>query len=238
MSETRKAAICGKSPDDGELHEVNVKPDGTLRAEVTGVTATVDITGDHEDLDTGVGTDEHEVFAIGLPANGGHVVGGTPTNPLRVDPVGTTSQPVDDGGGSLTVDNPNLDVPLSTRATETTLSSIDGKFPVARGNVFNVIANNQALADGGTIGPSTPDDCQDYQYWGYSCFSTGAGTLTIEYSVDNVTWRTLATIAISANTPDDRVYRVTRRYYRVTFTDTADGVAPNVDLVTVRSTEG
>lgn len=52
------------------------------------------IPGDFADLDSGAGTDEHIVFAIGLPAPGGHVIGGTSTDPLRIDPTGTTPQPV------------------------------------------------------------------------------------------------------------------------------------------------
>jgi len=81
-------------------------------ADLTVQSVTVDITGDHEDLDTGGGTDDHEVFAIGLPSAGGHVVGGTSTDPLRVDPTGSTTQPV-----SL------ASVPLPTgAATEATLA--------------------------------------------------------------------------------------------------------------------
>jgi len=55
---------------------------------------TVDLSGDTTDLDTGAGTDNHDVVAIGLPASGGHVVGGTSTDPIRTDPTGTTTQPV------------------------------------------------------------------------------------------------------------------------------------------------
>lgn len=53
-----------------------------------------DLSGDEHDLDTGAGTDLHEVVAVGLPAAGGHVVGGTAANPFRTDPTGTTTQPV------------------------------------------------------------------------------------------------------------------------------------------------
>jgi len=68
--------------------------------------------GDVEDLDSGAGTDEHEVFAIGLPASGGHVVGGTATNPIRTDPTGATTQPISDAAGSLTIDSPQLPAAL------------------------------------------------------------------------------------------------------------------------------
>lgn len=55
-----------------------------------------------------------------------------------LDSVGTDKIRVSDGGGSITIDNsnidsylPNLDVNLSTRASESTLSALSGKFPSA-----------------------------------------------------------------------------------------------------------
>lgn len=56
------------------------------------------------DFDTGAGTDTVALLGVALPASGGAVAGGTATNPIRTDPTGTTTQPVSDGGGSLTVD--------------------------------------------------------------------------------------------------------------------------------------
>src|SRR3972149_6425079 len=105
---------------------------GTLGANATEATLAAVLTAvgggaDLADLDSGAGTDNHSVTAIGLPAPGGHVVGGTSTDPLRTDPTGTTTQPVSDAGGSLTVDNANLDAALSTLATEATLSSLNAK---------------------------------------------------------------------------------------------------------------
>src|SRR3990167_1683137 len=46
------------------------------------------------DLDTGAGSAPVSVVALGLPASGGPVAGGTATNPIRVDVTGTTTQPV------------------------------------------------------------------------------------------------------------------------------------------------
>jgi hypothetical protein len=124
--------------DDGDRVDASFDLQGRLRT-----TATVDIAGDSADLDSGAGTDDHEVFAIGLPGAGGHVIGGTPADPLRTDPTGTTTQPVSDGGGSLTVDGPLTDtelrasaVPVSAAslplpagaATETTLASFLSAF--------------------------------------------------------------------------------------------------------------
>lgn len=46
------------------------------------------------DYDTGVGTQNLTVWGIALPASGGSVAGGTVTNPIRIDPTGTTIQPI------------------------------------------------------------------------------------------------------------------------------------------------
>jgi len=46
------------------------------------------------DYDSGAGTQNMTVFGIALPASGGSVAGGTTSNPLKVDPTGTTTQPV------------------------------------------------------------------------------------------------------------------------------------------------
>lgn len=45
------------------------------------------------DFDTGGGTENLHMVGIALPASGGAVAGGTSTNPVRVDPTGTTTQP-------------------------------------------------------------------------------------------------------------------------------------------------
>mgnify|MGYP001598405623 CR=1 FL=1 len=65
-------------------------PAGTAHVGSFDVDALV---GDDADLDSGAGVDDHALVAIGLPASGGHVVGGTPGNPFRFDPVASTVQP-------------------------------------------------------------------------------------------------------------------------------------------------
>lgn len=52
------------------------------------------------DYDTGAGTQNLALHGFALPASGGAVAGGTSTNPLRVDPTGTTTQPVSLSSGS------------------------------------------------------------------------------------------------------------------------------------------
>ena len=46
------------------------------------------------DYDTSAGTQNLSLHGIALPASGGAVAGGTAANPLKVDPTGTTTQPI------------------------------------------------------------------------------------------------------------------------------------------------
>jgi hypothetical protein len=56
------------------------------------------------DLDSGAGTQNVLGVNLRLAGNGGSVEFGTSSAPIRTDPTGTTTQPVSDAGGSLTVD--------------------------------------------------------------------------------------------------------------------------------------
>lgn len=64
------------------------------------------------DADTGAGT--QYILGVGLrkAASGGSVEAGTSADPLRVDPTGTTAQPITDNSGSLTVDSTQLPAAL------------------------------------------------------------------------------------------------------------------------------
>jgi hypothetical protein len=78
------------------------------------------------DYDTGAGAVNTKFVGIALPASGGPVAGGTAANPVRIDPTGTTTQPV--SASTL---------PLPTgAATESTLSTLNSKVTaVDTGNV-------------------------------------------------------------------------------------------------------
>lgn len=63
------------------------------------------------DLDTSITGEYNLGVSLRLPGSGGSVIGGTLSNPIRINPTGTTAQPVTDNGGSLTVDGAvNADV--------------------------------------------------------------------------------------------------------------------------------
>ena len=64
------------------------------------------------DADTGAGSQYVLGAVLRKSASGGSVEAGTPSDPLRVDPTGTTAQPVTDNGGSITVDTPQLPAAL------------------------------------------------------------------------------------------------------------------------------
>lgn len=51
------------------------------------------LAGNSLDYDTGGGTVNQGTVGIALPGSGGPVAGGTSTNPIRIDPTGTTTQP-------------------------------------------------------------------------------------------------------------------------------------------------
>lgn len=60
----------------------------------TNGTSSPCVAGNSLDYDTGGGTVNQGTVGFALPASGGPVAGGTSTNPIRVDPTGTTTQPV------------------------------------------------------------------------------------------------------------------------------------------------
>jgi hypothetical protein len=64
------------------------------------------------DADSGAGAQYVLGTVLRKSASGGSVEAGTSSDPLRTDPTGTTTQPVSDAGGSLTVDSTQLPAAL------------------------------------------------------------------------------------------------------------------------------
>lgn len=71
---------------------------------------------DNLDYDSGAGSQAISVIGIALPGAGGPVAGGTATNPIRIDPTGSTTQPV--SAASLPL--PSGAATLSEQQTQTT----------------------------------------------------------------------------------------------------------------------
>ena len=94
------------------------------------------------------------------------------------------------------------------------MANADQAFPATlMDKLVRHLAYETAVDGDGTVGPTDPpDDCYGWLLWGFSCDSTQNGQLDIEYSPDDVNWTLLEQIAVVANIPEDRLYRVTRRY--------------------------
>jgi hypothetical protein len=127
------------------------------------------------DADTGVGTEYLQGVILRKSASGGSVEAGTSSNPLRIDPTGTTTQPVSGtitanaGTGSFTVVQATgsnlhavLDSGSTTAVTQTTASNLNAQVvgsvasgssntgnPVKIGGAFNTtqptVTNGQAV---------------------------------------------------------------------------------------------
>lgn len=112
--------------------DVSALPAGSL-AGATAKTA---------DYDTGGGTDTVPMLGIALPGSGGAVAGGTAANPVRIDPTGSTTQPV-----SL------ASVPLPTgAATEAKQDTLIGHVDGVEALLGTIDADTSSLAGcvGGT----------------------------------------------------------------------------------------
>lgn len=114
---------------------------------LTGVRAT------NLDYDTGGGTVGQTVMGIALPASGGPVAGGTATNPVRVDPTGTTTQPISAASlplpsGAATAANQQTDAltDVELRATPVPVSA--AALPLPSG--ASTAAKQPALGTAGT----------------------------------------------------------------------------------------
>jgi len=92
------------------------------------------------DFDTGAGTDSAIAYGILLPGNGGSVIGGTSSNPIRIDPTGATTQPV---SGTVTA---NIGTAGGV-ATEATLAALDAKVTAVNTGAV-VVATLPALPAG------------------------------------------------------------------------------------------
>lgn len=93
------------------------------------------------DYDTGGGTDSVPCFGVLLPASGGAVAGGTASNPLRIDPTGTTRQPVDLISGQVGVAGGSG---ASGATTLRVIHASDDSAVVSLGTLDDIVASGRA----------------------------------------------------------------------------------------------
>jgi phage protein U len=130
---------------------------GTVTATLSSTT-NAGATAKTTDYDTGAGTDTVTLFGVALPASGGAVAGGTATNPIRVDPTGTTTQPISGtvtanaGTGTMAISAASL--PLPSGAATSAKQPALGTAGTASSDVLTVqgIASMTALkVDGSAV---------------------------------------------------------------------------------------
>jgi hypothetical protein len=123
---------------------------GTVTATLSSTT-NAGSTAKTSDYDTGAGTDTVAMHGIALPASGGAVQGGTSTNPVRVDPTGTTTQPV---SGTVTA-NIGTSGSLALDASVTGLSLAQATTTSGQKGILNLAAVTTA-APSYTTAQSSP----------------------------------------------------------------------------------
>jgi hypothetical protein len=89
----------------------------TLAEQQSQTTQLSRIAGKYVDFDSGAGTDSAVAIGLLLPASGGAVIGGTSSNPLRVDVTGSTTQPVSGTFWQATQPVSAASLPLPTGAS-------------------------------------------------------------------------------------------------------------------------
>ena len=83
-----------------------------------------------------------------------------------------------------------------------------------------------ALGIAGTFTGTRRDASHAIGGFGFRCFADQVGTLLVEDSINGTTWRTVQTVAIGASVLEERLYSVSAKYMRVTYTN--GGVAQTV----------
>jgi len=117
------------------------------------------------DFDTSGATDTVVAFGLLLPGSGGAVIGGTSSNPIRVDPTGTTAQPASQSGAWAVTANAGTNLNTSALALETggnlaaaatSLGLLDNIVETSRAAV-NLIAGATGISAGaGGVAGNTP----------------------------------------------------------------------------------
>lgn len=194
----------------------SITVDGTVNATLAGTTLAGQ-TAVTADYDSGAATATLAMLGLALPGAGGAVAGGTFTNPIRVDPTGTTTQPISDGGGSITVDG-SVTVGAALPAGNNNIGDVDANLAAGDNVVGRVkITDGTTVVDvfdytnANPIAVRLTDTNGDY-------VSSGAGT---EYTED----------AASAANPSGGMQIVRRRD-----TLTASEVSTDGDNIAVNAT--
>lgn len=149
------------------------------------------------DTDSGAGTQYTLGCSIRGSGSGGSVELGSSTNPIRTDPTGTTTQPVSDAGGSLTVDGTITcnagtgPFPVSDNGGSLT---VDGTVAATQSGAWAVSVNNASGASAVNI----QDGGNSITVDGTVTVTDGAGALNVIVDSGTLTAVTSITNALPA----------------------------------------
>lgn len=132
----------------------------------TNGTSSPCVAGNSLDYDTGGGTVNQGTVGIALPASGGPVAGGTSTNPIRVDPTGTTTQPV---SGTVSI----------TANSAVNVSQINGVTPLMGNGASGTGAQRVTIANDSTgilAGVTTVSTVTNLSQLGGTAIAMNTGT--------------------------------------------------------------
>jgi fibronectin-binding autotransporter adhesin len=178
--------------------------DGNVSASISSLpgSTVAGTTANTYDYDTGAGTVTTLMVGVALPADGGPVPGGTSSNPIRVDPTGSTTQPVS-VAGTVTVTGGLTDAELRATAVPVSLASVPSH-AVTNAGTFAVQASQAGTwtvtGAGGTF-PVTDSG-------GSLSVDDGGGVLTVD-----------GTVGVSGTVTTSDVHTTAASYLAVRLTD-------------------
>lgn len=100
----------------------------------------------YADYDTGAGSDEVPTMGVALPASGGHVIGGTATNPFNITPA---------SGHGLATATKQDDQETTLNAIQTAVEIMDDWDETDRAKVNPIVGQAGVAGGSGTVGSTT-----------------------------------------------------------------------------------
>jgi hypothetical protein len=113
------------------------------------------VAGKYVDFDTGAGSDSVVAIGLLLPASGGAVIGGTASNPIRIDPTGSTPQPITAASLPLP-SNAAVETGGNLAAIATSLNVLDDFDEADRCKVNLIVGQAGISAGAGAVDATTP----------------------------------------------------------------------------------
>jgi hypothetical protein len=191
------------------------------------------------DLDTGAGTEYALGVSLRLPASGGSVVGGTETDPIRVDPTGTTIQPTDLVHISGSV--PDATNPIPARLSDgvayldsVTISGVHTLAVAAKQAVVTSAVNSSTsnlLFGGSFVG--TSDSSYNVSGIQINLISDQPIDVLVQQSSDGTNWDISDEFIVYPGLGGGRTFQATSQFFRVRATNIGPAATTYFRLLSV-----